>query len=142
MAGGEENPVGKYEGRGVVQIVKGTEKVSDINLTVEGNLVVFNEQSHIGIITEVYRVSEGCVTGFQMIHSSGNPERGYSGPNYETVTIDGNRYWDTKFEGVYKWDTMPDKQNTQSSTINNTMCNKITTSDNTRVFYQPIYYKK
>ena len=106
MAGGEENPVGKYPGGGgVKQIAKGTEKLSNTNLAEEGNLIIFNDQSHVGIIVGINYENEE-ITSFTIIHSSGKPERGYSGPNYTTIPIEGSKYW--KIDGVYKWDTKPD----------------------------------
>jgi hypothetical protein len=110
IAGGEPNPVGKYTGGGVQQTVKGTERVEDYNNAVEGNLIVFSNETHIGIITEVlYDSDNGNVIGFKMIHSSGDPDRGYSGPNESTAMLDGSDYWGKRIDGVYKWDTRPDK---------------------------------
>ena len=70
-----------------------------------------------------------------MIHSSGDPSRGYSGPNYTDVTI-GEGYWGTKFEGVYKWDTKPDTPENNSSPASTVPLNVIVPynpSDKTRV---------
>ena len=108
MAGGEPDPVLLGTGGGVKRTADATTKVEN-NDAEPGNLAIFNNQGHIGIITEVYRDNDGNVTGFQMIHSSGKPERGYSGPNITDVVI-GEGYWGQLFDGFYKWDTKLDSQ--------------------------------
>ena len=105
-AGGEDNPVGKYYGGGVQQTVIGCERISDIEFAEEGNLIVFNNQTHIGIIVEINYDQEGMISSFNIIHSSGKPERGFSGPHYETIPVEGTKYW--KIDGIYKWDNRPD----------------------------------
>ena len=105
-AGGEDNPVGKYSGGGVKQTVKGCERVSNIEFAEEGNLIVFNNQTHIGIIVEINYDRDGNISNFNIIHSSGKPERGFSGPHYETIPVCGTKDW--KIDGIYKWDTRPD----------------------------------
>ena len=134
-AGGEPDPTSTGNGGGVQRTVANTTPVINNDMQ-PGNVAVFGNQKHIGLITEVYRDNDGNVTGFQMIHSSGDPNRGYSGPNYQKVTIGGNQYWDTRFDGAYKWDTRPDNvtpQQTPSSNIDIPVYTPVI--DNTRVVY-------
>ena len=107
QAGGEPDPVGKYLGGGVQQTVYGYELVSDMNLVEEGNLIVFNNQTHIGIITDVNHNDQGEIVSFTIIHSSGSKSRGFSGPHFENIPINGTKDW--QIDGIYKWDTIPDK---------------------------------
>ena len=134
-AGGEPDPTLIGTGGGVQRTVANTNQVVTNDME-PGNVAVFNNQGHIGLITEVYRDESGNVTGFKMIHSSGDPERGYSGPNCQTVTIGGNQYWDKRFDGVYKWDSKPDAlapQPTPTPTPNITLPAYTPIIDNTRV---------
>lgn len=75
-----------------------------------------------------------------MIHSSGDPDRGYSGPNYQEVSISGNLYWDTRLEGVYKWDTRPDSVTSQRASSGNIGISENTPIiDKTRVVYPFVF---
>ena len=138
-AGGEPDPTSTGNGGGVQRTVAHSIPVITNDMQ-PGNVAVFDNQKHIGLITEVYRDNNGNVTGFQMIHSSGDSNRGYSGPNYQEVSISGNQYWDTRFEGAYKWDTRPDSvtpQRTPSSTID--IPENTPIIDNTRVAYPFVF---
>lgn len=115
VAGGEKDPVGMFpeEGGGVKQTKRGTTEVT-FDEAETGNLVAFNKGTHIGIIIDIQRDEDGKMTGFVMIHSSGDKSRGYSGPNMETVKIGGG-YWGTKIDGIFKWDQKPDESTEENN---------------------------
>jgi RHS repeat-associated protein len=126
VAGGESNPAIEGTGRGVERITQNTERIGDKddmskvevgtivtinNTSGKGDLKPENDYKHVGIITEVTRGDDGNITSMKMIHSSGNPAKGKSGPN-EVSLIGGNTsqsgYWGKRITGFYKWDTKPD----------------------------------
>ena len=100
MAGKEDDPNYGSESSGVRNIANNTQKIEDMNSIEAGNFVTFNNNSHIGIVTDVTRDESGNVVDFQFIHSSSS-----KGP---TATSYKSSYWEGKLAGFYKWDTRPD----------------------------------
>jgi RHS repeat-associated protein len=119
VAGGEVDPVlGNKDAaialadksNGVTRIAAGTTEV-EINNIVGGSVITFNNWSHTGLVSGgIVRDESGEVTKFQVIHSGSS-----TGPTEITINLDGNGYWDDKYEKFYKWDTKPDGVSTSVS---------------------------
>ncbi|MEA1980488.1 MAG: NlpC/P60 family protein [candidate division Zixibacteria bacterium] len=111
---------------GVTNIVQNTTKV-DFNDIQEGNLVTFNNNRHVAIVSgNIKRDEDGNVISFNVIGSQSS-----TGPDEFTVQTDksgewrngNNGYWSPKLGSAYKWDK-PDKpaiDNGNSQTVQKTM---------------------
>lgn len=100
-AGGEKDPNYGPHSSGVRNIVDNTQKIEDMNDIEAGYFVMFNNNSHMGVVTDVTRDESGNVVDFQFIHSATS-----TGP-IKNGFIE-SRYWRNRICGFYKWDTRPD----------------------------------
>lgn len=104
MAGGEKDPNYGSESSGVLNIENNTTPIAYDDV-VPGNIVTFRKSSgypyHTGMVSEITRDSEGNITSFTYIHSSGG-----EGPNVNT--FDMRSTGSLSVFGFYKWDTKPD----------------------------------
>ncbi len=106
VSSGLTNPVGLGTGTGVNQIMEASTKIQTVNDIQVGNAVIIDwnaggGNSHIGLISEVIRDSDGKVTSYKFIHSSSS-----KGPTENTVNIGGKGYYDGgRITGWYKWDS-------------------------------------
>lgn len=114
VSAGELDPVIKRGscGNGVTRLAQGSTYM-DIQDAQEGNFVTLNNgkgpMSHSGLITKVKRDDCDVVVGFTIIDSGGDPDSGKSGPRYTEINFGGDKYWDNRVTGVYKWDSVPEK---------------------------------
>jgi RHS repeat-associated protein len=124
VAGEEPSSKNNGEDNGVKNVTAQSDKVGDkddLSKAIEGNAVTLNntftepldskrDLKHIGIISKIERDDNGNVTTLQIIHSSGKPGSGSSGPRYDYAIKGGKaQYWGKRITGVYKWDKKPDK---------------------------------
>jgi len=118
-AGGEPDP-NKGSSNGVTNIAKNSKEVK-INDVQEGNLVTFNSNKHIGIISgDIKKDKKGNVISFTVIGSQSS-----TGPDELTIQTDksaswtggNNGYWSPKLGKVYKWDTKPDLKKATSASV-------------------------
>ena len=129
IAGGEPDPVlNPGTGNGVQRIRDNTTKVGgkdDYGSVQEGNVVALNNTydkndpkkidskndfKHIGMISNIVKDESGKIITMQMIDSSGTPGSGKSGPRVSDIIVNGKlTYWGERINGIYKWDTVPDK---------------------------------
>ncbi len=99
-AGGEKDPNYGPHSSGVRNIVDNTQKIEDMNDIEAGNFVMFNNNSHMGVVTDVTRDENGNVVDFLFVHSAtstGPIKNGYM----------QSKYWKNRVCGFYKWDTRP-----------------------------------
>ena len=113
VAGGESDPVKikGEEGTGVTRTVNNTTEI-DINKIQVGNLITFNNNGHIGIVSGgISYDSDGNVESFKVIQSASStgPKEIKVQTDFSSKWKDGNDgYWSPKLGKAYKWDTKPD----------------------------------
>ncbi len=126
MAAGVPDPDKQNQATGVLNIVKASTKVDDMNNAQAGNAVVIDWSKsqtgfgHIGLITKVNRDANGNVVSLVVVHSGGDTKKGRSGPMEATIYINPSNkyeyYTDKLLTGIYKWDS-PDNP-AQDNTAN------------------------
>jgi RHS repeat-associated protein len=91
-----------------------------------GNIITFNDNKHVGIITDLIKDDKGIVVGFTVIGSQSstgpaeiNVRLDKKTTNYKTEVLGGKKikwadYWSPKVGKVYKWDTKPDTKKTDT----------------------------
>jgi len=129
MAAGVADPDKQNQATGVLNIVKASTKVNDMNNAQAGNAVVIDWSKsqkgfgHIGLITKVNRDANGNVVSLVVVHSGGSQGSGRSGPMEATIYINPSNkyeyYTDKLINGIYKWDSPdnPEQDNTANPVV-------------------------
>jgi hypothetical protein len=125
VAGGEPSSTDKGKETGVLNLIAQSEKigsnVEDLSKAQTGNFIVLNNtreepldpkrnSAHIATLVELKLDDQGKVVTARIVHSSGTPGSGKSGPNSQYLVKDGQAgYWGKRVTAVLKWDRRPDR---------------------------------
>lgn len=95
-AGGPQLNTGK-ESSGVKNIIGNTISVS-LSEAQPGDIVVLNNEKHVGIVTKIHTNKEGGIVSIDFIHSGTS-----TGPVEASLNTDGTGYWGQRFDGIRSW---------------------------------------
>ena len=122
VAGEEPNPIGRSgviekaldefgKANGVSQFAA-TADLVEVQEIVPGNEVYFGEYSHIGLIIDVIKDTDGNPIAIEFMHSGSS-----TGPTIATANLDGSGYWGSRIKSFGKWDTLPDSDISNNNTL-------------------------